>query len=77
MTDVSLADARLSLAESDNLESINNINSLTANYIAIFGIEPAKPEIQLPVKNLAFNNLNKDALENNPKINEIKYKIKF
>ena len=77
MTDVSLADARLSLAESDNLESINNINSLTANYIAIFGIEPVKPEIQLPVKkNLAFNNLNKDALENNPKINEIKYKIK-
>ena len=46
MTDVSLADARLSLAESDNLESINNINSLTANYIAIFGIEPVKPEIK-------------------------------
>ena len=52
MTDVSLLKQGYHLAESDNLESINNINSLTANYIALFGIEPVKPEIQLPVKNL-------------------------
>ena len=32
MTDVSLAEARLSLAESEKLESTNNLNSLEANF---------------------------------------------
>ena len=37
MTDVSISEARLSLAESENLESTNNLNSLKANFLSVFG----------------------------------------
>ena len=40
MTDVSIAEARLSLAESENLESTNNLNSLKANFLSVFGKGP-------------------------------------
>ncbi len=78
MTDVSIAEARLLLAESENLESINNLNSLEANFLSIFGKAPQKPKIEIPLKSLYsdFDELKKKALEENPKIKGIKYKIK-
>ena len=42
MTDVSLAEARLSLAESEKLESTNNLNSLEANFFSVFGVSSKK-----------------------------------
>ena len=50
MTDVSIAEARLSLAESENLESRNNLNSLKANFLSVFGKEPNNPKIEMPLK---------------------------
>ena len=78
MTDVSIAEARLSLAKSENLESSNNLNSLQANFFSVFGKEPNKPEIKMPLKLRYFDidKLKKIALEENPKIKVIKYKIK-
>merc|ERR1711991_261445 len=78
MTDVSIAEARLSLAESENLESKNNLNSLNANFISVFGVEPNKPIIEMPLKknNWKKDELKKKALKSNPKIRGLKYKIK-
>ena len=78
MTDVSLAEARLSLAESENLESTNNLNSLEANFFSVFGVSSKKPEVQIPLEKINKNqgDLKKIALKNNPKINEIKFKLK-
>merc|ERR1711991_442417 len=78
MTDVSIAEARLSLAESENLESKNNLNSLNANFISVFGKGPNNPKIEIPLKknHLKIDELKRNALENNPKIKGLKYKIK-
>ena len=78
MTDVSIAEARLSLAESENLESKNNLNSLKANFLSVFGKEPNKPKIEMPLKkrNWEIDKLKKSALKSNPKIRGLKYKIK-
>ncbi len=78
MTDVSIAEARLSLAESENLESTNNLNSLRANFFSVFGKEPYNPNIEMPLKKSPqeIDELKKKALEDNPKIKGIKYKIK-
>ncbi len=78
MTDVSISEARLSLAESENLESINNLNSLKANFLSVFGKKPNNPKIEMPLKksDREINDLKKKALEDNPKIKGIKFKIK-
>ena len=78
MTDVSIAEARLSLAESENLESTNNLNSLKANFLSVFGEKPDKPRIEMPLKKSSWDTdvLKRKALEDNPKIKGIKYKIK-
>ena len=78
MTDVSIAEARLSLAESENLESRNNLNSLKANFLSVFGKEPNNPKIEIPLKkrNWEIDKLKKSALTSNPKIRGLRYKIK-
>lgn len=78
MTDVSIADARLSLADSERLASINNLNSLNANFYSIFGVNSSKPEIIIPLENFNFEieNLKKVVFEKNPKIQSMRYKIK-
>ena len=78
MTDVSISEARLSLAESENLESRNNLNSLKANFLSVFGKEPNKPKIEMPLKkrNWEIDKLKKSALKSTPKIRGLKYKIK-
>ncbi len=78
MTDVSISEARLSLAESENLESNNNLNSLKANFLSVFGKEPNNPKIEMPLKkrNWEIDKLKKSALKSNPKIRGLRYKIK-
>ena len=79
MTDVSIAEARLSLAESENLESTNNLNSLKANFLSVFGKEPNNPKIEIPLKkrNWEIDELKKKCIrKSNPKIRGLRYKIK-
>ena len=78
MTDVSIAEARFSLAKSENLESTNNLNSLKANFLSVFGNGPNAPKIEMPLKKSYWeiDELKRKALENNPKIKGLKYKIK-
>ena len=78
MTDVSIAEARLSLAESEKLESRNNLNSLKANFFSVFGKDPNNPKIEIPLKkrNWEIDKLKKSALKSNPKIRGLRYKIK-
>ena len=56
MTDVSIAEARLSLAESENLESTNNLNSLKANFLSVFGKGPNAPVIENAIKKKKLGN---------------------
>ncbi len=78
LTDVSIAEARLSLAESDLIESEKNIETLNANFLYIFGTSPNSPKIDLNV--LEFEKQIEDminvGLKRNPKINDLIYQIK-
>ena len=78
LTDVSIAEARLSLAESDLIESEKNIETLNANFFYVFGISPISPQIDLNV--LEFNQkieeMIRTGLKKNPKINDFVYQIK-
>ena len=78
MTDVSLSEARLSLAKSELLKSINSINSLEANFYSVFGVKPIEPRVKLPTNNLEFSisELKEIGLENNPNIRSISFKLK-
>ncbi len=78
LTDVSIADARLSLAESELLESTNKIISLSAKFSSIFGLKPNNPEVKLEIKSLNYDieTLKNDSKENNPKILNLMYLIK-
>ena len=78
LTDVSIAEARLSLAESDLIESEKNLESLTANYVFVFGIKPANPKIDLNILELnsTIDEMKKLGLKQNPKINDLVHKIK-
>ena len=48
-TDVSISEARFSLAESELMETSNIINSINAKYLSVFGEKPNKPEIKIPI----------------------------
>ena len=78
LTDVSIAEARLSLAKSELLESTNKIISLSAKYLSIFGTEPSNPEVELSLNNFDYDveSLKNDSKENNPKILNLIYLIK-
>ena len=78
LTDVSIADARLSLAKSDLIESENNLESLTANFLYLFGIKPISPKIDLAVLEFKKNigDIKTLGLKKNPKINDLIYQIK-
>ena len=45
LTDVSIAEARLSLAKSDLIESEKNLESISANFFFVFGMKPINPSI--------------------------------
>ena len=78
LTDVSIAEARLSLAESELLESSNKLNSISAKFFAIFGLKPNNPNIEIAFNdlNLEIENLKSLSEENNPKIKNLIFKIK-
>ncbi len=78
LTDVSIAEARLSLAKSDLIESDKNLESLTANFNFIFGIKPITPKIDLSVLEFSenFEQMKSLSLKENPKINNLVYQIK-
>ncbi len=78
LTDVSIADARLSLAKSDLIESEKNLESLTANYFYLFGVKPISPKIDLAVVKFKKNveDIKSIGLKKNPKVNDLVYQIK-
>ena len=77
LTDVSISEARFSLAESELLETSNIINAIKAKYISIFGKSPKNPEIIIPTNSKKFDieNLKSVGKKNYPKIDEIIYII--
>ena len=68
----------MSLAESDFIESEKNLESLTANFVFVFGMKPIKPKIDLNVLELkkTINQMKELGLKQNPKINDLFHKIK-
>jgi outer membrane protein TolC len=78
LTDVSIAEARHLLAQSELIESEKNVNTLSAKFSYVFGVNPKKPEIILDYKqiNLDKSQIEKSSQKNNPRLNDIKYQIK-
>ena len=78
LTDVSISDARFTLAESELMETSNIINSIKAKYLSIFGNNPIKPEIKIPTDHEKFDieNLKLMVKNNNPKIEAVNFRIK-
>ena len=78
LTDVSIAEARYLLAQSELIESEKNVNTLSAKFSYIFGDNPNKPDIILDYKqiNLDESLIEKSSQKNNPRLNDIKYQIK-
>ncbi len=78
LTDVSIAEARLSLAKSDLIESEKNLETLTANFLFNFGINPKDPKIDLSILEIDedVEKMKDLSLKENPKINDLIFKIK-
>ena len=78
LTDVSISEARFSLAESELMETSNIINSINAKYLSVFGEKPNKPEIKIPIDfdDFEIENLKLISKKNNPKIEAIVFLIK-
>ena len=78
LTDVSIAEARHLLAQSELIESEKNVNTLSAKFNYIFGANPNEPNIILDYKqiNLEESLIEKSSQKNNPRLNDIKYQIK-
>ena len=66
------------LAQSELIESEKNVNTLSAKFSYVFGVNPKKPEIILDYKqiNLDKSQIEKSSQKNNPRLNDIKYQIK-
>lgn len=78
LTDVSIAEARYLLAQSELIESKKNINTLSAKYKFIFGIAPKKPNIILDFNKISLDpdKLNLSSQKFNPRINDLVFQIK-
>ena len=78
LTDVSIAEARHLLAQSELIESEKNVNTLSAKFSYVFGVNPKKPEIILDYKQIDLDKsqIEKSSQKNNPRLNDIKYQIK-
>ena len=77
LTDVSISEARFTLAESELMESLNIINSIKAKYLSIFGVGPSVPEIIIPLeeKKLDEKKLIAEGKNNNPKIRSVEFTL--
>ncbi len=78
LTDVSIAEARYLLAQSELIESEKNVNTLSAKFSYIFGVNPNKPDIILDYKQIDLDKslIEKSSQKNNPRLNDIKYQMK-
>ena len=78
LTDVSIAEARYLLAQSELIESEKNVVTLSAKFSYVFGINPNKPDIILDYEqiNLDKSLIEKSSQKKNPRLNDIKYQIK-
>ena len=78
LTDVSIAEARYLLAQSELIESEKNVVTLSAKFSYVFGINPNKPDIILDYEQINLDNslIEKSSQINNPRLNDIKYQIK-
>ncbi len=77
LTDVSISEARFTLAESELMESLNIINSIKAKYLSIFGVSPTNPEIIIPLEEKRFDeeDLIAEGKNNNPKIRSVEFTL--
>ncbi len=77
LTDVSISEARFTLAESELMESLNIINSIKAKYLSIFGVSPTNPEIIIPLEEKQFDeeDLITEGKNNNPKIRSVEFTL--
>ena len=77
LTDVSISEARFTLAESELMESLNIINSIKAKYLSIFGVSPTNPEIIIPLEEKQFDeeDLIAEGKNNNPKIRSVGFTL--
>ena len=77
LTDVSISEARFTLAESELMESLNIINSIKAKYLSIFGASPTNPEIIIPLEEKQFDeeDLIAEGKNNNPKIRSVEFTL--
>ena len=77
LTDVSISEARFTLAESELMESLNVINSIKAKYLSIFGVSPTNPEIIIPLEEKKFDekDLIAEGKNNNPKIRSVGFTL--
>lgn len=77
LTDVSISEARFTLAESELMESLNIINSIKAKYLSIFGVSPTNPEIIIPLEEKQFDeeDLIAEGKNNNPKIRSVEFTL--
>ena len=78
LTDVSIAEARHLLAQSELIESEKNVNTLSAKFNYIFGVNPNNPDIILDYNQIDLDTslIEKSSQKNNPRLNDIKYQIK-
>ncbi len=77
LTDVSISEARFTLADSELMESLNIINSIKAKYLSIFGVSPTNPEIIIPLEEKQFDekSLIIEGKKNNPKIRSVEFTL--
>ena len=77
LTDVSISEARFTLAESELMGSLNIINSIKAKYLSIFGVSPTNPEIIIPLEEKQFDeeDLIAKGKNNNPKIRSVEFTL--
>ncbi len=78
LTDVSIAEARFLLAQSELLESRKNLSTLSAKFNYKFGMKPKEPDIFLNYDQikLDISNVEKISPKNNPRIKDLLYQIK-
>ena len=78
LTDVSIAEARYLLAQSELIESEKNVVTLSAKFSYVFGINPNKPDIILDYEQISLDKslIEKSSQKKNPRLNDIKYQIK-
>ncbi len=73
-----MCDSHAIWQKSDLIESEKNLESLTANYLYLFGVKPISPKIDLAVLEFKKNveDIKSLGLKKNPKVNDLVYQIK-